>query len=142
MDSLEHRRRVGALTYLYKLQSCDAPDKLRQMIPPKLEKPPRGRVRASAVAHDTCEDNKYKPISAGTGPDYIARRFPFNVIDDWNRLPAEFFADGFELSHLQSFKCKVNDFFRRQPPRIGVRLADLCLLARASQCNVHVVNES
>ena len=112
------------------------------MIPPRLEKPPRGRTRASAVAHDTWHDNEFKPVSAGIGPDYIARGLPFCVIDDWNRLPAEFFADGFELSHLQSFKCKVNDFFRRQPPRIGVRLADLCLLARASQCNVHVVNES
>ena len=118
MDSLEHRRRVGALTYLYKLQSCDAPDKLRQMIPPKLEKPPRGRVRASAVAHDTWHDNKFKPISAVTGPDYIARGFPFCVIDDWNRLPTEFFADGFELSQLQSFKCsKSIFFFARQPPR-------------------------
>jgi len=87
------------------------------MIPPKLEKPPRGRTRASAVAHDTWHDNEFKPVSAGIGPDYIARGLPFCVIDDWNRLPAEFFADGFELSHLQSFKCKVNEIFRRQPPQ-------------------------
>ena len=27
LDSLEHRRRVGAIRYLYKIQSWDAPDK-------------------------------------------------------------------------------------------------------------------
>ena len=53
LDSLEHRRRVGSLMYLYKIQSWVVPDKLRQMIPPRLERPPRGRTRASALEHDT-----------------------------------------------------------------------------------------
>ena len=69
LDSLEHRRRVGALAYLYKLKSWDAPEKLRQMIPPKLERPPRGRTRASAREHDSWHGNsfsRYLPVSAPT----------------------------------------------------------------------------
>ena len=115
LDSLEHRRRVGALAYLYKLQSWDAPEKLRQMIPPKLERPPRGRTRASAREHDSWHDNKFQPVPAGIGPDYIARGFPFCIIEGWNRLPTNFFTDGFDIAHLQSFKCRANNFLRSQP---------------------------
>ena len=61
LDSLGHRRRVGALAYLYKLQSWDAPGKLRQMIPPKLERPPRGRTHASSREQDSRHANKYWP---------------------------------------------------------------------------------
>ena len=106
LDSLEHRRRVGALAYLYKLQSWDAPEKLRQMIPPKLERPPRGRTRASAREHDSWHDNKFQPVPAGIGPDYIARGFPFCIIENWNRLPANFFTDGFDIAHLQPCNAK------------------------------------
>ena len=80
LASLEHRRRVGALVYLYKLQSWDAPEKLRQMIPSKLERPPRGRTRASAREHDSWHETKFQPVPAGIGPDYIARGFPFCII--------------------------------------------------------------
>ena len=115
LGSLEHRRRIGALAHLYKLQSWGAPEKLRQMIPSKLERPPRGRTRASAREHDSWHENKFQPVPAGIGPDYIARGFPFCIIKDWNRLPANFFTDGFDIAHLQSFKCKVNNFLRSQP---------------------------
>ena len=95
---LEHRRRFSALAYLYKLQSWDAPEKLRQMIPPKLESPPRGRTRASAREHVAWHENKFQPVLAGIGPDYIARGFSFCIIEDWNRLPANFFTDGFDIA--------------------------------------------
>ena len=100
---------------MYKLQSWDAPEKLRQMIPPKLERPPRGRTRASAREHESWHENKFQPVLAGIGPDYIARGFPFCIVEDWNRLPANFFTDGFDIVHLQSFKCNVNIFLRSQP---------------------------
>ena len=115
LGSLEHRRRIGALAHLYKLQSWGAPEKLRQMIPSKLERPPRGRTRASAREHDSWHETKFQPVPAGIGPDYIARGFPFCIIKDWNRLPANFFTDGFDIAHLQSFKGKVNNFLRSQP---------------------------
>ena len=115
LDSLGHRRRVGALAYLYKLKSWDAPEKLRQMIPPKLERPQRGRTRASAREHDSWHENKFQPVPAGFGPDYIARGFPFCIIEGWNRLPTNFFTDGFDIAHLQSFKCEVSNYLRSKP---------------------------
>ena len=67
---------------------------------------------------NTWHENEFERVSSGVGPDYVARGFPFCTIDGWNRLPADFFGDGFELSHLYSFKCRVklfDDFLRRQP---------------------------
>ena len=80
LDALEHRRRVGALANLYKLQSWDAPENLRQIIPPKFERPPRGRTRASSREHDSWHESKFQPVPVGIGPDYIARGFPFCII--------------------------------------------------------------
>ena len=114
MDSLVHRRRGGALAYLYKLQPWDAAEKLRQMIPSKLERPPRGRTRASARERDSWHENKFQLVPAGIGPDYIARGFPFCIIENWNRIPANFSTYGFDIATLQSFKCKVNNFLRSQ----------------------------
>ena len=65
---------------------------------------------------NTWHENEFERVSSGVGPNYIAHGFLFCIIEDWNRLPADFFADGLDLSHLQSFKCRVNDFLRRQPP--------------------------
>ena len=50
LDTLDHRRRVGALAYLYKLQCWDAPERLKRMVPPRLPRPPMGRTRASRAA--------------------------------------------------------------------------------------------
>ena len=61
LDSLEHRRRVGALTYLHTIQSWDGPEKLRQIIQPKLERPPRGRTHASSREQDSRHATKYWP---------------------------------------------------------------------------------
>ena len=65
----------------------------------------KGR-RAAALEHlrestDSCHENKFQPVPAGIGSDYIAREFPFCIIEDCNRLPANFFTDGFDIVHLQ-----------------------------------------
>ena len=80
LDSLEHRRRVGASMDVYKIQSWDVPDKLRQMIPPILERPPRSRARASALEHDTWYEYKFERMSKGVGPDYVARGYLFSAL--------------------------------------------------------------
>ena len=48
------------------------------------------------------EKIKFKPVFVSIWPDYIAREFLSCVIDDWNRPREEFFADGFDLAHVQS----------------------------------------
>ena len=115
LDFLEHRRRVGALTYLYKLQCWEVPPMLRQMIPERLARPTWGRTRASQAAHDGWHEHMLTPLLPGPGPDILRRSFPACVVADWNRLPADFFSGGIERSKLQTFKVNVHRFLRPAP---------------------------
>merc|ERR1711965_445505 len=49
LDTLAHRRTVGALAYLFKLQSWTPPARLAALVPPPLPRP-HGRTRASQLA--------------------------------------------------------------------------------------------
>ena len=102
-----HSSRVGALAYLSKLQSWDSPEKTPADDSAEIGRPPRGRTRASAREHNSWDENKSQPVPEGIGPDYITRGFPFCIIEKRNRLPANFFTDGFDIPHLQPFKRKV-----------------------------------
>ena len=108
LDSLEHRRRVGALTYLYKLQCWDAPERLKRMIPPRLPCPPVGSTRASRAARAAWHPYKFVQPLHCRSLDNALRAFPFGVIDLWNSLPAWFFDNGFDLKYLQTFKDRVH----------------------------------
>ena len=59
LETLDHRRRVGALTYLYKLQCWNPPPRLQRLVPPRLAQPPFGRTRAARQAHATWHANKF-----------------------------------------------------------------------------------
>ena len=88
LDSLDHRRRVGALTYLYKLQCWDAPPKLQRLVPPRLSQPPAGKTRGSQLAHASWHVNKFENVLPLRSLAHARRAFPFGVIDAWNSLPA------------------------------------------------------
>ena len=108
LESLDHRRRVGAHTYLYKLQCWDAPERLSRMIPEKLPRPPPGRTRLATHNHATWHPHKFSPPLPLRSLDRARRTFPFGIINEWNEFPQEFFQNGFDFSHLQKFKCNVN----------------------------------
>jgi len=108
LDSLDHRRRVGALTYLYKLQSWEAPERLTRMIPERQPRPPPGRTRLARQAHDTWHPHKFSSKLPLRSLDRACRAFPFGVLREWNSLPEVVFQKGFDLSLLQDFKCNVN----------------------------------
>jgi len=108
LDSLDHRRRVGALTYLYKLQCWDAPERLSRMVPESLPRPPPGRTRLARNAYDTWHPHKFSSPLPVRSLDRALRAFPFGIINDWNKLPEDFFQQGFDFSHLQCFKNNVN----------------------------------
>ena len=110
LDTLDHRRRVGALAYLYKLQCWDAPERLKRMVPPRLPRPPMGRTRASRAAYETWHPHKFEQPLPHKSLDNALRAFPFGVIDLWNSLPSWFFDSGFNLAHLQTFKVRVHKF--------------------------------
>ena len=108
LDSLDHRRRVGALTYLYKLQCWSPPPRLQRLLPPRLVQPPLGRTRAGRQARVTWHANKFANPLPARSLDNARRAFPYGVIDDWNSLPEWFFDNGFDFAHLQSFKVRVH----------------------------------
>ena len=110
LDTLEHRRKVGALTYLYKLHCWDAPPRLQRIIPPRAPRPPVGMTRASKLAHATWHEHKLQNVLPVRSLDSARRAFPYCIIDDWNSLPAWFFDNGFALKHLQALKVRVHKF--------------------------------
>ena len=100
LDSLDHRRPVGALTYLYKLQCWDPPPRLQRLVPPRLAQPPVGRTRASRLAHDTWHAYKFDNMLPVRSLDNARCAFPHGVIDDWTSLSALFFDGGFDFDNL------------------------------------------
>ena len=107
LDTLDHRRRVGALTYLYKLQSWECPDRLRAMVPPRLPCP-AGRTRAEVAARATWHRAKFANPLTFRSLARVQRSFPYGVIDDWNALPPALFTRDYTLEGLQDFKVSVH----------------------------------
>ena len=69
-------------------------------------------LRESTTLRTRINFSRCLPVSA---PITSREDFFFCIIEDWNILPANFFTDGFDIAHLQSLKCKVNNFLRSQP---------------------------
>ena len=114
LDSLDHRRKVAALTYMYKLRCELVPDRLSAMIPPALPKPSLAPMttRGSVLAVDSWHPFKLQNPLKSTALEVTRRSFPYCVISDWNRLPPELFDGAFQRSKLQSFKTSVHRFLR------------------------------
>ena len=113
LDSLNHRRKVGALTYMYKLQSWDVPPHLQRMIPPRMPQAARGRTRASIDAHQKWHGAMLSNPLPLRSTDNARRAFPYGILKDWNQLPADFFSDEFRLENVPKFKSKVNQFLKQ-----------------------------
>ena len=114
LDSLDHRRRVGALTYLYKLRCWTPPARLQNLVPPPLPQPPIGRTRASTLAHATWHADQFQNILPLRSLDNARRAFPYGVIADWNSLPVSFFDDGYHFDYLQRFKERAHHHLKGQ----------------------------
>lgn len=104
LPSLASRRKVTALTYLYKLQCPDAPERLARMVPPRLvlkSGRPRTRAASALALHPHPLQNSLKATSLN-----IAKRsFPHCVTQAWNELPADVFPpSGFPRDGLPVFK--------------------------------------
>ena len=110
-DALVHRRTVGALCYLYKLQCEDIPPRLSSMIPPKLLQPIAWITRGSQSASAAWHPNMFQKLPH-TSSDLARRAFPYGVVDDWNALPASLLDEKPSRSRLQFFKCAANAHLR------------------------------
>ena len=107
LDSLAHRRMVGALAYLFKLRSWSPPARLAALVPPPLAYP-TGRTRASQRAQQQWHPAQFAAMLPPRSPAYFARAFPHCAVEVWNDLPVP----GFAPEHLQAFKVAVNAHLR------------------------------
>ena len=94
---------------MYKIQSWDAPERLKHMIPPRLQRPlTPGRTRASKQLYATWHLNQLEQPVAARAANHVLRSFPYALVDEWNSLPPDLFAQGFTLANIDSFKTGVH----------------------------------
>ena len=111
LQSLAVRRKVAALTYLYKLQSLPHGSSLRDMLPPQCTQSSTPTLscttrRQSQPQHDfqLCLTI---PVASRNS---LLNTFPYGTIRDWNRLPPDLLRSPPNDKGLQSFKSAVNKF--------------------------------
>ena len=118
LDSLAHRRKVGALTYLFKLQCRDHLSRAQELVPPPKEVNaalPRYNTRqqvrqAALVLHQ--HPHQLQQVTKCTSLNMVQRTFPYAVVGVWNGLPAAIFNGGPQLDNLQEFKVAVHRHLR------------------------------
>ena len=113
VDGLDHRRRVGAITYLFKLMCAEAPAEVAKLVPARLQLPRRPITRRQV---QTCSGHGFllsNPLPIGAA-DRIRRAFPFCIINDWNSLPPVLFDGGIKLKAIQRFKEIVHMELRKK----------------------------
>lgn len=111
LQSLEARRTVAALTYLYKLMCLDGPPQLVSIVPPLRQPTTNPRTR-SDLSHQGCHGYQLQSTLPNTASDFLRRSFPFCIIDEWNNLPLPLLARHPTLKSLQTFKVQVHHHLR------------------------------
>ena len=111
LQSLQARRTVYALAYLFKLMTLQGPPQLLALVPPRLSPPTERRTRAQHVARHHAQLQLDLLPSA---PGLLARSFPYCVIGAWNDLPVHLLPANPQIKSLQSFKVGVHRQLRQQ----------------------------
>ena len=106
LPSLEIRRTVAALSYLYKLQFITGPSQLTDLVPPfagPVSQPPKTR-------HQSLVKHGFQMLDTlpAVAPDTLRRSFPYCVIPTWNALPPDLLCSRPHKKGLQKFKVSVN----------------------------------
>ncbi|XP_065179969.1 uncharacterized protein LOC135810405 [Sycon ciliatum] len=113
LPSLDIRRSVAALCYLFKLHYLTGPDIITALLPPPAPAPVRARTRASVrtiASHHPLQLTKTVPPQSRNN---VLRSFPHCMIDTWNCLPASILSAGPSQKSMQTFKKKVYDHLRQ-----------------------------
>jgi len=111
LQSLDIRRRVSALTYIYKLHYLTGPPQLAALLPPSRPTINNPRTRGD---QRTASGHPYQLASqlSASAPAILRRAFPFGVRDHWNALPAELLQQPPHPQRLQQFKSKLFRYLR------------------------------
>ena len=112
LDSLSHRRKVGCLSYLYKLKCCDVKSRVQDILPPMGVRRDTGYGTRFQARRGSPHPFQLQSTLSRRSLNLAKRSFPNVAIDDWNSLPELMFRKGIERSGLQKFKCEVNSMFR------------------------------
>nr|CAI5833500.1 unnamed protein product [Callosobruchus analis] len=97
LDSLEHRRRVAALSLFYRFYQGTCSTQLSQIIIPKAVR--KKNTREALCAHP------YQVEVATPRTSFLQHSFFWRTSTLWNELPGNLFPDGY---NLQRFKTKVH----------------------------------
>eukprot|EP00117_Sycon_ciliatum_P010660 scpid33236/ scgid4028/ RNA-directed DNA polymerase from mobile element jockey; Reverse transcriptase len=113
LQSLQLRRMVAALSYLFKLHYIPGPPQVKAMLPPT--KPPAVASMCTRQKRQTHHAFQLKWTPPRTAPDYLLRSFPFFAITPWNNLPADLLLHEPHSRRLQTFKVNVcKDLIRKR----------------------------
>ena len=111
LQSLESRRHVAALCFLYKLLCMSGPDQLTAMDPP-LQPPPRPvRTRSNHRVQARHAFQLSEQLTTAA-PNFLRRVFPHCIVHTWNTLPPSLLSHAPCLKSLQSFKEAVHRHLR------------------------------
>ena len=113
LQSLEARRMVGALTYLYKLMCPESPRMLTSLVPPLQPPPTCPRTRQDQELSQRHQHQLRNELPA-SAPNFLRRSFPFCAIAEWNSLQPSLLDRAPALKHMQSFKSNVHKLLRQR----------------------------
>ena len=113
LQSLEARRMVGALTYLYKLMCPESPRMLTSLVPPLQPPPTCPRTRQDQEFSQRHQHQLRDELPA-SAPNFLRRSFPFCAIAEWNSLQPSLLDRAPALKHMQSFKSNVHKLLRQR----------------------------
>jgi len=112
LDSLEIRRLVGALSFLYKLHYIERPAMVRALLPP-----PAAPSQYTGTRRNTAllsrHDYQLAPTAPRKSRNTVLRSFPDAVLEEWNRLPSAILQCPPSPRGLQTFKTKVYRHLRQ-----------------------------
>ena len=109
LPSLDIRRMVGALCFLYKLHFSTGPDMLLTLLPPRATNTSRHSRRTQKHPSHQFQLTSTLPPRARND---VLRSFPAAVVEVWNQLPQCILLNQPTRKGLQTFKETVNAHLR------------------------------
>ena len=111
LPSLEVRRAVAALCFLYKLHYLPGPAILTRLLPPPAPLPQREKRMQLAVHHNYQLTHPQSRHSRGN----VLRSFPDAIISTWNSFPSVVLQAFPSSRGLQTFKTRFYHHLRSTP---------------------------
>ena len=113
LPSLDIRRTVAGLCFLYKLHFVEGPEMVKAILPPSAAAPQcrmSTRETTRSAAHHPSQLTSILPPQSRNN---TLRSFPHSLITTWNQLPPTLLQSPPSRRGMHTFKKNVNDHLRR-----------------------------